>query len=771
MFTPKKIVFWFILPLSLIAVVLVSSAGWYWRTHLPVDASIIASTTPQTTVSSTNFQESSVPLSAVSNYQAVTTKYGLSLSAEQENFLAQNKFLLVDLKQASFFQSGMNFDQWLTDFDRLGGASLIYGRLPEDTVLITPDTVLHAYHKYFELTLEQLEQHELNQALGDFLSSLNANLQEAAQKSSGDVQARYQSLLAQMTLARILFENKSLPKPDYFSNPEAETAYASNDQTVDSLANAQKLLEQYGADLTPALKAAVAAELPKIYAADSVGASALFSQYDPELKTDYTQFTPRSHYTKNSTLRAYFRTMMYLGRSAYLLGSDLGIADANLLTKQMARTNEQKTPLDYWQRISQVTSFYVGESDDLSYENWSQFVQSVIGTDVSDSALISPENIAKLAANMDKLPVPRILSDVIISEDMPNRTKADLLRQSLGFRVFGQKFTYDAWILNDLTAGQEKTETRLPSMPSALFIPAAFGSQTARDDSTEFLKQSGFSETETVGFLSKLDVKAKEISQVKTSDWFKSLGSAWLYILASFSERFGAGYPLYMQSAPFNDKQVQTFLGSYTELKHDTLLYAKQSYAELGAGGDGDVIPPVVKGFVEPNLEFWQRFNTLLAKTDQLFNDNQLFVNESARDRLHQFMDISSFYEGIAKQELAGTPISDDNYEKLRVTKLSFMAQPFEPLDPTETSGQTALIADIHTDALTSQVLYEATGKPYLMLVLVGNEASPRLTAGFAYNHYELTGALGKRLSDEDWRAQVYGGQLPAKNFWYESLK
>jgi hypothetical protein len=770
MFSSKKIVFWFILPLCLFAIALVVGIGLYWRAHLSVGETVV---TPNNsiTASSTNFQELSVPLSEVPNYQAIKTKYGLSLTAEQENFLAQNKFLLVDLKQASFFQSGMNFDQWLVDSDRLGGASLIYGRLPEDTVLITPDTVLHAYHKYFELTLEQLEQHELNQSLGDFLISLNANLKEAVKNSSGPVQVRYQSLLAQLTLARILFENKSLPKPDYFSDPEAETTYADNDKTIDSLANAQKLLEKYGTDLTPALKASVAEELPKIYAADNVGISALFSQYDPELNTDYTQFTPRSHYTKNSTLRAYFRTMMYLGRSPYLLGSDLGIADANLLAKQMARANNRIKPFDYWRRISQVTSFYVGESDDISYDEWSQFVQSVIGANVTDDALISSENIAKLVFNMDKLPTPRILSDVIVSEDMSSKTKADLLRQSLSFRIFGQKFTYDAWILNDLTAGQEKTDVRLPSMPSALFVPAAFGNQTARQDSVEFLKQSGFSNTDLTGFLGKLDNKAADISQVKTDDWFKSLGSAWLYILGSFSGRFDTSYPLYMQSAPFNDKQVQTFLGSYTELKHDTLLYAKQSYAELGAGGDGDIIPPVVKGFVEPNLEFWQRFNLLLSKTDQLFNDNQLFVDESARDRLHQFMDISSFYEGIAKQELAGTSISDDDYEKLRITKLSFIAQPFEPLDPTETSGQTALIADVHTDALTSKILYEATGEPYLMLALVGNEASPRLTAGFAYSHYELTGALGKRLSDEDWRGQVYGGQLPAKNFWYESLK
>ncbi len=60
------------------------------------------------------------------------------------------------------------------------------------------------------------------------------------------------------------------------------------------------------------------------------------------------------------------------------------------------------------------------------------------------------------------------------------------------------------------------------------------------------------------------------------------------------------------------------------------------------------------------------------------------------------------------------------------------------------------------------------------MLALVGNENSPRLTLGVAYNHYELTGPLGgKRLTDEDWRDTVYKNpkNLPAKNFWYDALQ
>jgi Protein of unknown function (DUF3160) len=40
--------------------------------------------------------------------------------------------------------------------------------------------------------------------------------------------------------------------------------------------------------------------------------------------------------------------------------------------------------------------------------------------------------------------------------------------------------------------------------------------------------------------------------------------------------------PAYMNDENFINKTFNTVLGTYNELKHDTLLYVKQAYAELG---------------------------------------------------------------------------------------------------------------------------------------------------------------------------------------------
>lgn len=54
-----------------------------------------------------------------------------------------------------------------------------------------------------------------------------------------------------------------------------------------------------------------------------------------------------------------------------------------------------------------------------------------------------------------------------------------------------------------------------------------------------------------------------------------------------------------MRSAAWLDKQLTTALGAWTELKRDTILYAKQVYAE-GAGAMPPSTPEPPKGYVEP---------------------------------------------------------------------------------------------------------------------------------------------------------------------------
>jgi len=364
---------------------------------------------------------------------------------------------------------------------------------------------------------------------------------------------------------------------------------------------------------------------------------------------------------------------------------------------------------------------------------------------------------------------------VVISPSVPDLTKEELLARTKAFRIFGQRFTFDGWVLGRLTAGEEKVAVRLPSTPSALFVPAALGDKSAREFAGAFLTQGAppFSAAEVAGFYGKLDEVAADLKKVPDAQWYGSVGAAWLKLLGTLPQTFGPGYPRYMQGKLFPVKQLQTFLGSYAELKHDTLLYVKQNFAEQGDGDDGK-LPPVPRGFVEPNMAFWQELQRLVDYTAAGFKQYGLFKKELEEyGRLSSFQERVNFYTSLAAKELNGTPLSEEEYEKLRIEGLSFLAAPLvEGAILEEKEKRSGLIADIHTDAVKGQVLYEATGEPYFILALVGNENVSRLTVGVAFNYYEFTGPLATRYADADWQERVYKTppQLPPKPFWYKPL-
>jgi len=751
----------------------------------PVTLSAFAEVPPLTTLEVTPaLKDSATTADQAANVKGVMKLLGIQLTAGQKKFLNEHKFLLIP-KRATRFKgkmgNGWEYDEMLGMFGEMGGPEPAEMRRPEHARLVTPDAVLHAFHKYFENSLEYLERFDLTPLLRRFLQQAQARALKYRDQSSGKLAARYEVVAAQLTVPLIILENSQWPIPyeERLKAGEGESDLAEKPDTPESLEGALQGMGKFQKQFSPELFGRMAQEIKNIYQAAGVGVSPLYGQYakEGELKTDYTQFTPRSHYAKNSLLRAYFRAMMYLGRNSYLLNNPEGISDALLLAHLLASPGADGQPLvKDWQKLMEITAFYAGPPDDIGYPEWRDFLVKALGTEkFSPAEAVNPEVLTKISQQLQELRPPRILSDVVISPSVPDQTKAELLAGVKAFRIFGQRFTFDSWVLSRLTAGEEKTAVRLPSTPTALFVPAALGDKAAREFAGAFLKQEAppFSHDEVAAFYGRLDEVAADLKKVQDVEWYSSMGTAWLKLLGTLPKTFGPGYPLYMQGKLFPIKQLQTFLGSYTELKHDTLLYVKQNFAEGGDGSD-EKAPPVPRGFVEPNLAFWQELQRLIAYTAAGFEKYGLFKGELEEyGRLNIFKESVNFYTSLAVKELNGDPLSEAEYEKLRSEGLAYLARPFvEGAILEDKEKRAGLIADIHTDAIKGRILYEATGEPYFILALVGNEGASRLTVGVAFNYYEFTGPLTSRYADADWQERVYQTppQLPPKSFWYKPL-
>jgi len=155
----------------------------------------------------------------------------------------------------------------------------------------------------------------------------------------------------------------------------------------------------------------------------------------------------------------------------------------------------------------------------------------------------------------------------------------------------GQRFVLDAYIFEELTWREVGTQANPRLLPKGLDVMAALGSEEAY----AILGEMG--ETAYANYPEQMTKLRGEISALQLDSWTQNLYWTWLYAFDPLLESKGAQYPAFMQTEAWARKDLHTALGSWTELKHDTILYAKQTMAEMGGGEP----PDLPRGWVEPN--------------------------------------------------------------------------------------------------------------------------------------------------------------------------
>ena len=235
--------------------------------------------------------------------------------------------------------------------------------------------------------------------------------------------------------------------------------------------------------------------------------------------------------------------------------------------------------------------------------------------------------------------------------------------------------------------------------------------------------------------------------------------------------------------------QATTGLASWAELRHDTILYVKQSYTPGVEGTSVGPGEPVFAGYVEPLPAFYHRLAFLTR-----FTKDGLAARDALPEGLAPLMDsmaeLLDGLEAIATKELAMEALSEDQKDLVRgigttfetlVMNLAAAVTVEVPSDDpwatdVETSAEgdgfkTTLVADVHTDGNTKNVLEEGSGK-LDWLVIVQRTVEGRLVAslGPVFTYYEFAHPMSDRLTDEAWRTLLNGADAPARPTWIESV-
>ena len=274
-------------------------------------------------------------------------------------------------------------------------------------------------------------------------------------------------------------------------------------------------------------------------------------------------------------------------------------------------------------------------------------------------------------------------------------------------------------------------------------VMAILGSSRAREILDE-LKDSNYE-----NYDAQFDMLKEQFSNFTSEDWGRNLYWSWLYTLKPLLEDHGEGYPTFMQTEAWTDKQLTTALASWTELRHDTILYAKQSYSVVASGAP--ILPPV-EGYVEPVPEFYARLLDLTKMTRRGLTSYGVLDETSAR-RLTSLEEIISRLIQISEKELLNEPLTQGDCDFIR----DFADELDDVLAGVDSKAKkTTLVADVHTDTNTNQALEDATG--YVRLIVVAYrqpDGSVVLGAGPVFSYYEFKQPISQRLTDEAWREKL----------------
>lgn len=577
---------------------------------------------------------------------------------------------------------------------------------------ITVDSLMHTYHLYFAYLMRQTEK----EYLADKLGTLGDNMLNA----SAD---QYKEL------------EQSNWKDAAFRN--MEFFYIAG------------LLQDKGPSVainSAEFDAAVKSEYDKIMAAAGIEDCAISGQ-----KEDYTQFKPRGYYDGDEKLEKYFRAMMWYGRIPFAFEREEMVKSAILMSLAIAKNEED------WKNIYDTTKFFAGASDDPGYDQMIEVIESTYGKipEIKDLA----DDEASFTACMEalkKLDPPKINSIPVMEGDDPVIPS---------FRFMGQRFTIDAAIMQRLvySSVKENGEGERRYLPDTLDVAAALGSETAY----KILEQQG--DTQYENYNDNLAFVKSHFDNSDASLWDASLYSGWLHILRPLFEQKGEGYPSYMQNELWTTKNLETFAGSFAELKHDTILYAKQLMAEMG-GGDMEVLDD--RGYVDPQPVIYSRFIALSEKTKDGL-DKMGMLSDSEKENLERLSEIGRRLLEISEKELTNEAITEDDYEFIRCyggDLEHFWKEANKDIKEDLSDSYEApcqVVADIATDP-NGSCLEVGTGKVDNVYVVFPIDGKLHIGRGSCYSFYQFTMPISERLTDEEWKIKLSGGYMDDDWNWVE---
>jgi hypothetical protein len=477
-----------------------------------------------------------------------------------------------------------------------------------------------------------------------------------------------------------------------------------------------------------------------------------------DVKFPYSLFKPRGHYTRSEKVGRYFRAMMWL-QSVYF-GTDnvKHLQRAALIAEKLSNSVECRKTFD---RVFTPITFIMGTPDNITI------------LQVADIMQQQGVTTAQLVGDNGKLDAFRKKVDEVAEKQTRIRPKFERTAHNK-INFMPQRYQPDAEVLQEMVDADNTPTKR--AVPMGLDVMAAIGSTAAERILLNELKQG----TQWNQFQPNLQRMKGVMGKI---DWKACVANQWIATLNALNTNKDPRMPYFMQTPQWDKKNLNASLASWAELKHDAILYAKQPM--LAECGDGSLPPPVVTGYVEPNIAFWTKAVELLSDTKNVFKRYDL-INEDLEETISGIDEIARFLLDISNKELSGGKITEDDYDRIRFIGGSFerlsldlIKEPDQTLagwnDVQGTDKSIALVADVLTSNGDNNpekcILYEAVGPAHEIYVVVEVGGYLRLMRGGVFSYREFKRPLQEeRLNDEEWQEKIKTYPDTGKPSWMDEI-
>lgn len=631
-----------------------------------------------------------------------------SLDAAELAALGQNGFVISERQRFPTFTYGYE--------------SIYAQDLP---LFVSADSILYAVHRSYDRILMAIELAALIPELQTLLEDMRASLAAGGASSLG-AQARADADVFLAVALRLLTNGADAPV--------AGGSAAEIDALVAGAmaASGEKGIELFGTART----------------------------------VDFSQFKPRGHYTDAPELEQYFRSMMWLGRIDFRMleaqpDHSLVFRRRQLEGALALRELMNDASIGRWERIDGTIQAFVGEADYMTMPELRSLLGDLGAADAAALSGISDGAIAQAILD-GGYGTQRISSHIMI-----NGLGEGTMPLSSSFALFGQRYVVDSHVFSNVVYDRVQGGSVMRMMPNPL--DAAFAAM-GNNQAGLLLGQ----ELSDYKYAPDLHMMRVLVEAHPADYWNANLYNLWLSSLRTLSpgqeiaDWQAAGLPAIAATEPWGRRLLSAQLASWAELRHDTILYAKQSYT----GGATCEFPDA---YVEPYPAFFHALTTMAEHGKVMVEGLGLSGNDWLVQQIQGYFgrlsEITERLAAMAEHERTGTPFTQEQMDFINQAVAvqlgcgdpsgaeGWYAELF--FDPLSSVEWDPTIADVHTQPTdefgntVGRVLHVGTGSARLMVVTADTCVGPRAYVGLASSYFEQITENYERLDDETWAADI----------------